>query len=124
MRGPTQVASRPCHEARASRVIKRAISFRAKNGVMRSVLLILPLAFACAAAHAERATERYAPAQISVAQDLLERARAAAALEQYTTAATYAQQAQVDARIAYGMTDAPALRAEAEAIHGAAAALT
>lgn len=91
---------------------------------MRFVLLSLPLLLACAAAHAERATERYAPAQISVAQDLLERARAAAALEQYTTAATYAQQAQVDARIAYGMTDAPALRAEAQAIHGAAAALT
>jgi len=86
-------------------------------------LLALNLVFLAATAHAERATERYAPAQLSVAQDLLERARAAVALEQYT-AATYAQEAQVDARIAWGMTDAPALRAEAEKIHGAAAALT
>ena len=87
-------------------------------------LLVLNLVFLAATAHAERATERYAPAQLSVAQDLLERARAAVALEQYTAAATYAQEAQVDARIAWGMTDAPALRAEAEKIHGAAAALT
>lgn len=78
---------------------------------------------ACTAAHAERATERYAPAQIFVARDLLDRARAAAALEEYATAATYAQQAAVDARIAWGMTDAPTLRAQAGAILGEANAL-
>jgi hypothetical protein len=75
------------------------------------------------AAHAERATERYAPAQIFVARNLLDRARAAAALEDRGSAATYAQQAQVDARIAYGMTDAPALRAEAADIAAQAQAI-
>jgi hypothetical protein len=87
-------------------------------------LVLAAVLLACTAAHAERATERYAPAQIFVARDLLEHARAAAALEDYARAARYAQQAQVDARIAWGMTDEPALRAQAEAILGAAAALT
>lgn len=90
---------------------------------MRALFIAAAL-LACAAAHAERATERYAPAQIFVARNLLEHARAAAALEQYAAARSYAQQAQVDARIAWGMTDAPALRAQAEAILAEAAALT
>ncbi len=78
----------------------------------------------CAAfAHAERATERYAPTQISVAEDFLERARAAASLEEYDTARLYAQQAELDARLAWGMTDAAQLRAQAASIIGRAAAL-
>jgi hypothetical protein len=88
------------------------------------LLLAFPLALFVLQAHAERATERYAPAQIFVARDLLEHARAAAALQEFGTAASYAQQAQVDARIAWGMTDAPALRAQAEAILGEAQAFT
>lgn len=87
-------------------------------------LLLLPAALCLATAHAERATERYAPAQLFVARDLLEHARAAAALEEFGAAATYAQQAAVDARLAWGMTEIPALRAEAEAILGDAQALT
>lgn len=77
-----------------------------------------------AVAHAERATERYAPAQISVARDFLERARAATSLEEYSTARLYAQQAELDARLAWAMTDAAPLRAEAERIAAAAAAFT
>lgn len=75
-------------------------------------------------AYAERATERYAPAQIYVARDFLERARAAASLEEYDVARTYARQAQLDARLAWGMTDAAPLRAEAQAILGEAAAVS
>jgi hypothetical protein len=90
----------------------------------RFPVCLVVLAALAPAAHAERATERYAPAQIFVARDLLERARAAAALEKYASAASYAQQAAVDARIAWGMTDAPALRAQAEEILGEASALT
>jgi hypothetical protein len=86
-------------------------------------LLFLAAALLAFCAHAERATERYAPAQIFVARDLLERARAAAALDEYAAVRTFAQQAQVDARIAWGMTDTPALRAEAEAILAEARAL-
>jgi hypothetical protein len=89
---------------------------------MRSLLVFYVILFALPA-HAERATERYAPAQISVARDLLDHARAAAAVQQYATAAKYARQAQVDARIAWGMTDADALRAEAAGIMRDATAL-
>lgn len=74
-------------------------------------------------AHAERATERYAPTQIFVARDFLERARAAASLEEYDTARVYAQQAELDARLAWAMTDAALLRAQAASIVGQAAAL-
>jgi len=81
-------------------------------------LLALP-----ASALAERATERYAPTQIFVAHDFLERARAAAGLNDYAEANIYARQAELDARIAWGMTDEPALRAQAEQILGEAAAL-
>jgi hypothetical protein len=81
-------------------------------------LVCLPLV-----ARAERATELYAPTQIGVARDFLERARAAATLRQYEQARTYAQAAQLDARIAWGMTDAAPLRAEAAAIAAAAEAL-
>ena len=87
-------------------------------------LLLFPVLVFIASAHAQRATERYAPSQLFVARDLLERARAAAALEQFGVAASYAQQAAVDARIAWGMTDLAAPRAEAEAILGDAQALT
>jgi hypothetical protein len=86
-------------------------------------LLALSFVFLAATAHAERATERYAPAQISVAQDLLERARAAAALEDHNAAAAYAQQAEVDARIAWGMTDASGLRAQAAEVAAGAEAI-
>ena len=87
-------------------------------------LLLFPVVLFVASAHAERATERYAPAQLFVARDLLERARAAAALQEFGAAANYAQQAAVDARLAWGMTDLAALRAQAEAILGDAQALT
>src|SRR5689334_1312272 len=86
--------------------------------------LIGPLALtAHAQGDTERATERYAPAQLSVARDLLDRARAAAALEEIGTAEKYAQEAEVDARIAWGMTDAPGLRGEAASIAAQAQAI-
>ena len=91
---------------------------------MRRLVLFAGCLLLTFAAHAERATERYAPAQISVARDFLERARAAAALEDYGAARTYAQQAELDARIAWGMTDAAALQAQAAQIAADAATLT
>ncbi len=112
-----------CHEGSRTPVIKWPISLRANNRTMRW-LLAFPVALFVATAHAERATERYAPAQLFVARDLLEHARAEAALEEFGAAATYAQQAAVDARLAWGMTDIPALRAEAQAILGEAQAFT
>jgi hypothetical protein len=87
-----------------------------------AVLLLASLCFS-ATAHAERPTERYAPAQLSVAQDMLERARAAAALGETARAGRLAWQAGLDARLAWGMTESDVLRAEAAEIGGKAHAL-
>jgi hypothetical protein len=82
------------------------------------LVLALPLA-----AQAERATERYAPDQLGVARALLERARAAASLQEYGAAASYAREAELDARLAWGMSEAPALREEAATVGGEARTL-
>ena len=68
-------------------------------------------------------TERYAPAQLSVARDLLERARAAAALGEAARAGELAWQANFDARLAWGMTRSDGLRAECVRVGREAAAL-
>ena len=87
-------------------------------------LVVLALFFLAAPeARAEPATERYAPAQIRMAQDLLERARAAAALGDAARAGKLAWQASLDARLAWAMTESQALRAEAAEVGGAASAL-
>jgi len=95
---------------------------------MRLARLFPIFALACAlaasgAAYAERATEIFAPTQISVARDLLDHARAAASVHDYAQASAYAQEAQVDARLAWGMTDSAPLHAEAAQIASQAAAL-
>jgi hypothetical protein len=68
-------------------------------------------------------TERYAPAQLGVARDLLERARAAAALGEAARAGELAWQANFDARLAWSMTSSEHLRAECVRVGRAAAAL-
>ena len=85
-------------------------------------LLLAGLSIMCSA-RAERATERYAAAQLRVAQAMLERAREAAALGETGRAGMLAWQADLDARLAWGMTDSPALRDEAAEIGGEARAL-
>lgn len=75
--------------------------------------IVLGLVFLCCPAHAELATERYAPAQLRVAKELLERARATAALGDHALAARFAWQASLDARIAWAMTESAWLRNEA-----------
>ena len=87
------------------------------------VVLIFALA-GSPAAYAELATERYAPAQIRIAQDVLERARAAAALGDVARAGKLAWQASLDARLTWAMTESAALRADAARIGGAALKLT
>jgi hypothetical protein len=89
---------------------------------MAAFLVALAL-FLALPAHAETATERYAPAQLHVAHDLLEQARAAAALGELRRAGTLAWQASLDARLAWRMTESAQLRAEATAIGRAARAL-
>jgi hypothetical protein len=80
------------------------------GALLRVLLLGLALAGASGGARAERATERYAPLQIAAARQALERARADAALQDYAGAARFAAQAELDARIAWAMTESAALR--------------
>ena len=86
-------------------------------------LLLLPLLAAALVLHAEPATERYAPAQLRMGYDLLERARTAVARGEAELAGQLAWQASLDARLAWGMTESPALRAEAAELGGSANAL-
>lgn len=84
------------------------------------VLLLSLLVLGAWPAHADPATERYAPAQLRVANDLLERARAAAARGDSALAGKLAWQASLDARITWAMTESQWLRAEAARVGGAA----
>jgi hypothetical protein len=90
---------------------------------MRIFTAVLSSIVLTSAAYAERPTERYAPAQLSVAHDMLERARAAAALGDTGRAGRFAWQAGLDARLAWAMTESQALRAEAAQIGAEARAL-
>jgi hypothetical protein len=87
------------------------------------VFLLWLLALGFSPAQADPATERYAPAQLRVANDLLESARAAAARGDSALAGKLAWQASFDARLAWGMSDSPQLRSEAAEVGGAASAL-
>jgi hypothetical protein len=86
---------------------------------MRAAVLLslLVLSFS---ARAEPATERYASAQLRVAQEFLDRARTAVARGDHALAGRLAWQASLDARIAWSMTESEWLRAEAAQLAGAA----
>ena len=76
------------------------------------------------AAHASRATERFAPDQIQLAEDSLRDARAAAAAADYQRASILARGARVDARLTWAMTDDERLRSEAASVAAQAEALS
>jgi hypothetical protein len=61
---------------------------------VRLVAAVLPVVLLAGGAYAERPTERYASAQLRVAQDMLQRARAAAALGDTARAGRLAWQAR------------------------------
>lgn len=90
---------------------------------MVRALPLLLLCVAPAVAHAGRATDRFAPDQIQLAEDSLREARAAAAAADYRRAGMLAREAGVDARITWGMTDDGRLRSEAAVIASQAAEL-
>jgi hypothetical protein len=90
---------------------------------MRVVVSLMLCLLLTPAARADLATERYAPAQLFVAQDFLERARAAAERGEAGLAGKLAFQASLDARLAWGMTESAALRREATQVGRAAGAL-
>ena len=83
---------------------------------MRPVLFAAFLALSGAAPAADRATERYAPDQLQMAQSSLELARAAAAAGDAQLVGSYAWQASVDARLAWAMSDSAAVRGPASRI--------
>lgn len=89
---------------------------------MRTALLSLAVLLP-AAALAEPPTERYAPSQLAVAQQMLERARLAALRGDAALAGTFAWQASLDARLTWKMTRSEALRADAAAVARAASVL-
>jgi hypothetical protein len=92
---------------------------------MRALLvgIAMLILFLPAPVRAETPTERYAPAQLGVARHFLERARAHAALGEHAQAGRFASQAAFDARLTWGMSDSPHLRAEAAEVGRAANAL-
>jgi hypothetical protein len=60
--------------------------------------------------HAEPPTARYAAAQLALAQSELDGARAALQMHDYPLARQLAAQADLDARLAWAMSDSPFLR--------------
>jgi len=85
--------------------------------------LALALLVVCAPSYAGPATERYASVQLNVGRELLERAHAAAARGEDRLAGKLAWQASLDARLAWRMSEAPSLRADAAELGGEASEL-
>ena len=90
---------------------------------MLTRFLWLLLVAAAAPSHAEPATERYAPAQLAAGQEMFERAQAAAARGETRLAGRLAWQANLDARLAWRMTESEDLRGDAAELGGEASAL-
>lgn len=87
--------------------------------MIRSLLLLL----AAFPAWAQPATEPYAPDQLMVARRALDRAEQAMRRGEVESAAAFAAQAALDARLTWAMTDSEFLRREAAAVYGRSARL-
>ena len=75
------------------------------------------LALAAGTGHADPATEGFAPGQLRWAEASLQRAQEALAQGDYDLARRLAAQAQLDARLAWSMTDSQFLRRDAAQLH-------
>ena len=80
--------------------------------MFRLIVLAL-LVGASGALHADPATAPYAGGQLDFARSELEQARRALQMNDYTLARRLAAQAQLDARLAWGMTDSAFVRRDA-----------
>ena len=80
---------------------------------MRFLLIAACLALPVGALAQGRATERYASAQLEMAQSSLELARQAAAAGDAMLVGSYAWGASIDARLAWAMSDSHAVRGPA-----------
>jgi hypothetical protein len=88
----------------------------------RSAFGLLLCAFA-AVLHGEPATAPYAPAQLRFAEAELARANEARVRGDYALARSLAEQALLDARLAWSMSDSPHVRQAAAKVGEAAALL-
>ena len=90
---------------------------------MRLLVLLAALALSSVAAAGDRATERYAPDQLQMAEQSLQSAREAALRGDISLAGTLASQASLDARLAWQMSDSAAVRGPAARIFNEASRL-
>jgi hypothetical protein len=77
----------------------------------------LLLAAISGAAHADSATSAFAPGQLRLAEASLQRAEQALSQGRYDLARRLAAQAQLDARLAWSMSDSQFLRRDAARLH-------
>ncbi|HEX6318091.1 MAG TPA: DUF4398 domain-containing protein [Burkholderiales bacterium] len=91
--------------------------------MLRRVILAAMVLLACGTARAEPPIAAFAPAQLRLAEDVLQRAEEALAQRDYELARRLAAQAGLDARLAYGMTDSAFLRRDAARVHERSARL-
>lgn len=91
--------------------------------MLRHFTLAIALFALAAVAHADPATAPYAAAQLRFAEAELARADEARARGHYEHAWRLAEQAQLDARLAWSMSDSPHLRQAAAKVSQAAVLL-
>jgi hypothetical protein len=90
---------------------------------VRRLIVTAVLCLAPAVALAGDALAGLAPGQLRQAEAFLEQARTALGQADYARARQLAAQAQLDARLAYGMTDSSFIRQDAIAVHEESARL-
>jgi hypothetical protein len=90
---------------------------------MRRAFVIVALCVSPVVASAEQPVADLAPGQLRQAEVFLAQARTALAQADYAGARQLAAQAQLDARLAYGMTDSSFIRRDAIAVHEESARL-
>ena len=86
-------------------------------------VILAAMVIAPAIAWGEPPIAAFAPAQLRLAEDVLQRAEEALAQRDFELARRLAAQAGLDARLAYGMTDSAFLRRDAARVHERSARL-
>lgn len=90
---------------------------------LSTVCAVALLALSSMSAQAQPATARYAAGQLRSAEALLKRAENARARGEYEQARRLAAQAQIDARLAWAMSDSDHMRSAVSRVYGRVAIL-
>ena len=90
---------------------------------LSAVCAVALLALSAMSAQAQPATARYASDQLRSAETLLKRAENARARGEYEQARRLAAQAQIDARLAWAMSDSDHMRSAVSRVYGRVAIL-